>query len=983
MLDVSLPAHMVAAFVGTSILLGALVYLRFAPEAPRGLGWWAVGLGLFAAQYPPRMAAGPVLGEAGTAFLAESLTAVSAVYLLAGSAAFVRGTVHRGLIAVAATAVVGWATAATVLDLGAVALAVPLTLFGGLATTHAGHLLMRNRQPALWPVQGIAAVLLLAWGLLKLGTPLLDSLGAYAAWGPATELLLGDAVAVALILLTHRQLLTRATRELEERVRSENALRENERGQSLVSGISARLATAANDQIEDRIHECLIELRAFLACDRVAMLIQSEDGTQAIPVDVVSPDPGRELPSPVSVRTLPWHFARFRAGETIHFQRLADLPAEATVERDLFGHMGLETYLSVPLKTGDDVLGAISFACFKRTADWSEAIVGRLRLVGEIIATALARKRAVDTLRDTANRFQLAVNGAHEGLWDWDMATRRIWFSPVWQQMIGFTDAEMADYRWQDHLHPEDMGAVRLGMREHFTGRTPVFQVTFRHRHRDGHWIWVEARGACARDDDGKPVNFAGHLTDISERKEAEENLQRQTNYDHLTGLPTNHLALPRLDDALRAMGLNRHKVAVIAIASDEIEHIASTLGRAARDAALLQIAGRLRDGLGPGQWLSRSATNEFLAVLPNVATSTLAEQTALTLLETAHEPLVVEGQGIVVTLNAGISMAPTDGDSAPVMVRNAHAALAKAREAGGNTHSFFSPALRADGARRLAMRARLRDAIANDELTLRYQPLIDAAAGTLIGAEVLLRWENPEFGTVGQDQFIPLAEETGLIVPIGEWVLRTACQRARSWYDRAGRSFRLSVNVSPRQIRNGEILSAVRDALMLSGLPAAALELEITEGLIVEHASDTRDILERLHEMGCRLTVDDFGTGYSSLSYLQRYPFDALKIDQSFVRNLPDKPSDVALVTAILAMAKGLGLKSTGEGVETRRQMNFLRAHGCDVVQGYLFGRPLTAEAFQARLESGNLAGPPDAGSAATTTAGDGEIDGDTDAKH
>ena len=418
------------------------------------------------------------------------------------------------------------------------------------------------------------------------------------------------------------------------------SVRENERGQALVADISARLVTAPIERIDEQIRASLSGLSDFLHYDRAALVLLSDDGTEATAVDVILRRPQAAEPGVATQSALPWHFSRFRAGDIIHIARVADLPDEATAERARFTELGITSYLSIPLKAGEDVFGAISFAAFERTADWPQSMIPRLKLIGEIIAAALARKRAVDALRRTAERFQLAINGSREGLWDWDMQTDKVWYSPVWRDMIGFSEADMATYIWSDHVHPDDLEPARRCRKAHFNGETEVFRNEYRHRHKDGHWIWIEARGACARDDDGKPVNFAGHMTDISDRKNAEARLQQQTNYDHLTGLPTNHFALPRLEQALKRAGRIHHKVAVIAIGGEEIERVATALGRAARDAALLEISRRLQSVLGDGDWLFRSSTYEFLAVLPDIATSSQVEQMALALLQTAHEPI-------------------------------------------------------------------------------------------------------------------------------------------------------------------------------------------------------------------------------------------------------------------------------------------------------------------------------------------------------
>jgi len=421
------PLPVLVPYAGLLVLIGALVYLRFSPEAPRGLGWWAFGLGLYVAQVPARLSA-PLFGEPLAALLAEALLAMSTIYLLAGAVSFAHRRIHRGAVAAACTLAAGWAALVTGLGWGTMALVAPLALLGGLATSYAGFALLWGRRPALASIQILAAVPFLLWGAQKLAEPLTRPQGWYDTWGAAAQHVTAIALAVGLLLLTHRRLIARAKRELAERFRSEQMLRENERGQALVADISARLVTAPVERIDERIRASLEGLSDFLHYDRAALVLLSEDGTEAQPVDVIfRRSPARDIGTATQT-SLPWHFARFKTGQIIHVARVAELPDQAAAER-----------------------------------------------------------------------FQLAINGSQEGLWDWDMLADKVWYSTVWRDLIGFSDADMETYLWSDHVHPDDLEPARRKMGAHFRGETEVYRSEYRHRHKDGHWIWIEARGACSR----------------------------------------------------------------------------------------------------------------------------------------------------------------------------------------------------------------------------------------------------------------------------------------------------------------------------------------------------------------------------------------------------------------------------------------------------------------------------------------------------
>ena len=446
-------------------------------------------------------------------------------------------------------------------------------------------------------------------------------------------------------------------------------------------------------------------------------------------------------------------------------------------------------------------------------------------------------------------------------------------------------------------------------------------------------------------------------IRDITERKQAEARLVQQANFDTLTGLPNRLLAADRLSQALahaRRKGLN---VAVMFLDIDRFKNINDTLGHSVGDRLLTEIASRLSESVHEDDTVARLGGDEFLIILPELEALTSAEIVAENILVALSLPFRLGDRELFTSTSIGITGYPEDSDDPDILLRNADSAMYQAKDAGRNTFRFFTPEMNIQLLKRLEMESQLRYAMSKEELSLHFQPQVDIKNGELVGAEALLRWENPELGNVSPNEFIPLAEETGLITDIGEWVLMQACLTAAAWQQHAPGGIRISVNVSPVQFRNTDLVRTVNNALQASGLPASLLELEITERLLVEDNPNTSRILEDIKHMGVRLSLDDFGKGYSSLSYLKRFPFDVLKIDRDFISGVTTNAEDAALCRAITAMASSLNLLIIAEGVETQEQWRFLDTHGADLVQGYYISRPLKADDFHDFLSTRSTA--------------------------
>jgi diguanylate cyclase (GGDEF)-like protein len=457
-------------------------------------------------------------------------------------------------------------------------------------------------------------------------------------------------------------------------------------------------------------------------------------------------------------------------------------------------------------------------------------------------------------------------------------------------------------------------------------------------------------------DDDSGIANIEGTLIDITERKVAEERVQSLAYYDALTGLPNRILLRDRLSKALSNARRQNHKVALLFLDLDRFKMVNDSLGHAVGDLLLQEIAARLKSVAREEDTIARLGGDEFLIVLTNIKDIPAAAVAVERFMDAMTAEFVLQGHSFSISCSLGISIFPEHGADSETLIKNADAAMYSAKEGGRNNFQFFTADMNAEAVKRLTLENGLRSALERQELFLMYQPQMDIVTGTITGLEALLRWQHPELGLVPPDQFIGIAENTGMILPIGEWVLRTACSQARKWQDEGLGPVQVAVNVSAVQFRQEGFCQLVRKVLHETGLAAHYLELELTESLLLANADVTFSVLQELKAMGLTLAIDDFGTGYSSFSYLRQFRVSKLKIDRSFIRDVAVNPDDAAITTAIISMAKNLNLKVIAEGVENEAQLSFLRAHQCDEIQGYYFCKPLRLDEIGDKLRGDAL---------------------------
>lgn len=566
------------------------------------------------------------------------------------------------------------------------------------------------------------------------------------------------------------------------------------------------------------------------------------------------------------------------------------------------------------------------------------------------IATNITeRKRADAQLRESEQRYALAVEGANDGIWDWDLETDRIHFSDRWKLMLGYRPDEIGQTpdEWWSRVHTEDLPRLKRDLDEHLEGATRQFHAEHRMLHRDGDHRWMLARGVAIRDDESAPVRIAGSLTDVTDRKV----------HDPLTGLPNRALLLDRLKSSLRRHRRQQGRLnAVLFLDLDRFKIINDSLGHPAGDQLLQAVARVLRTCLRPSDTVARIGGDEFTILIDDVTEQSSAIQVAERILAELTQPLLIEEREIFTTASIGIAFSATGYEDPEDLLRDADTAMYRAKSRGAGGYQVFDRDMRRQAVDQFRVETDLRHALDREEFELYYQPILSLETDQIAGMEALIRWNHPERGLLLPFDFIAVAEETGLILPIGRWVLRAACLQLAQWRRTTSKaeSWKVSVNLSPKQFGHPRLLRDVRAALDNAGLAPRYLQLEITESTFIENLEGASSMIKSLRKLGVEVAIDDFGTGYSSLGYLDRLPIDILKIDRSFISKLGMSGGKGEIVETILKMAQNFRIEVIAEGVETDGQRNTLKQLHCGFMQGFLFSRPERASAIRTRFLEG-----------------------------
>jgi len=616
------------------------------------------------------------------------------------------------------------------------------------------------------------------------------------------------------------------------------------------------------------------------------------------------------------------------------------------VARSIVGEESLD-WLGVPLHAQSRVIGVLVVQSYSGEIRYTERDKILLEFVSEQVAAAIERKRAEQALRESEERHRLLADNAEDVIWTLDREGRRTYISPSVTKLRGYTVAEVMQQPVHQAFTPESaqhfekyLASLRAGNFE-ASYRTEVEQPC-----KDGSTVWVEISATGMTNAEGEIIGVLGVSRDVSERKRQAARIENLAFYDSLTRLPNRALFQDRLGQALGAAERRGHQVALLFLDLDRFKEINDSLGHAIGDKTLVEIARRLQSTTRQEETLARLGGDEFV-LIAEVADHEASALVAQRMLEALVEPISVTGNRFFVGGSIGIALYPEDGTTADELVRHTDIAMYRAKASGGG-YRFYQSEMGTVLEKRLKMTARLAAALEAGQLELYFQPLFCLATGTLRGAEALLRWHDAEYGWVSPTEFIPIAEERGMMGVLGDWVLAEACRRLKCCRD-AGLNFpgRLSVNVSATQLHDPEIAHRLEAIVRKAGLSPELFELEITESSMMADPEGGFTILETLSKAGFSLAVDDFGTGYSSLSYLKRFSVDQIKIDMSFVRDMLSDKDDFAIVKAIIAMADSLGLKTTAEGVEHAAQADALAGLGCHFVQGFNFGHPQPPDVF------------------------------------
>jgi diguanylate cyclase (GGDEF)-like protein/PAS domain S-box-containing protein len=570
---------------------------------------------------------------------------------------------------------------------------------------------------------------------------------------------------------------------------------------------------------------------------------------------------------------------------------------------------------------------------------------GQVIAIEGLIQDITDRRKAVQAMREAEQRYRGLFNNAIEGIFRTTVDGQFLDANPALAHLYGFETPEELIAERRDIGRQMYVDSQR---REEFMrivrARGSVSGFESQVYRKNGDIIWISENARAVLDEDGKLVAYEGTVEDITERRLYQVRIEQQANYDTLTGLANRSLLQDRLEQALLTAASYNTRLAVVFVDLDRFKFINDSLGHHIGDELLKTMADRLESCVRDCDTVARLGGDEFVVLITGQTEPNIIRGIIERMLASVAQPWIIEQGEFDVSCSIGVALYPNDGTDAQTLLKHADSAMYRAKESGRNNFQFFTRELNALMTERLELESKLRRALERDQFLLHYQPRVDLDNGKIIGAEALIRWKLPDQGVIAPGRFIPLAEETGLIVPIGKWVLRAACAQNKAWQDAGHEPIVVSVNVSARQFRQDNLVRTVAEVLEETGLEPRYLELELTESMVMHDPAQLIAMLNEIERLGVQIAVDDFGTGYSSLSYLKRFPVDRLKVDRSFVEHLATDSDDATIVRAIISLGHNLGLKVVAEGVEHEDQRRFLRLNKCDEAQGYLFCRPTEA---------------------------------------
>ncbi|WP_073393024.1 sensor domain-containing protein [Clostridium magnum] len=550
-------------------------------------------------------------------------------------------------------------------------------------------------------------------------------------------------------------------------------------------------------------------------------------------------------------------------------------------------------------------------------------------------------------------RYELAVEGADCGIWDWDIKNGIHYVSPKWKTYLGYCENELDNNfdTWANLLHPDEKESVISKVDNYILSKTGSYENVYRMLCKDGNYKWILSKGKAIWNSEGKAIRLAGSFTDISEHKHIEDRLNLLAYYDTLTELPNRVLFEIKVKELIYEKNKSNTKFALIYMDIDNFKHINDTLGHMSGDLFLKYISDILKSQVKIPDFAARLSGDEFAIIIENINDKNDVINRIQILLKHLRKPWMLDNHEFFISFSIGVAIYPEHGDTLSLLLKNSDIAMYYVKKNMKDDYCFYSHDIQAENVKQIIMINELRHAIDNEEFALVYQPIINLNSGKLIGVESLIRWIDPIKGVISPMEFIPLAEETGLIHEIGKWVLKTALFQKKTWEEQGYPHIKMSVNISGKRVTNSDLINEVRELILKTNLNSNEIQLEVTETAVMEDINTSTRVLKELRDMGVKIALDDFGTGYSSLTYLERLPIDIVKLDRNFIKGISNVGQSNVIVESVIKLTHDLNLGIVAEGIETKNQLEFLILNNCDYGQGYLFSKPVTEKEIEKLL--------------------------------